>query len=292
LVGWGAEEWTAASQAVLAVAVISGGIWGLYTYAQGQRAQRGQWLSNIFADFYCKYSFRNVRATFEHDYDGTLGPLVQQRVTDRELPTTEDEIALLMELDNLLNYFENILYLEEQGLLRKKERLALFQYWFDLLCADECGGIRHYINRSSWQRVTDLVGRSRRHFVLVSRPLPGENSPALDLSRLHFLQTDSICGRSNPLDGGAVAFDGAPETPEGDLFEIKDVSILAELDRLHHFNPGERATSPLVRNCARTTNRRVDAWFYESDPTLGPGGLPAATPRSRHATKASGASAG
>jgi hypothetical protein len=112
-----------------------------------------------------------------------------------------------------------------------------------------------------------------------------------DLSRLRFLQTDSICGRSNPLDGGAVAFDGAPETPEGDLFEIIDVSILAELDRLHHFDPGERAGSPLVRNCARTTRRRVDAWFYETDPTLGPARPPAATPRSRRASRASGAPA-
>jgi hypothetical protein len=281
----------AASQAVLAVAVISGGIWGLYTYSQAQRAQRGQWLSNVFADFYCKYSFSNVRAKFEHDYDGTLGPLVQQRVTDRELPTTDGEIALLMELDNLLNYFENILYLEEQGLLRKKERLALFEYWFGLLCADECGGIRHYINRSSWQRVADLVGRDRRHFVLINRPRSGETRPALDTSRLHFLQTDSISGRCNPLDGAPVAIDGAPETAEGDLFELRDLSALAELDRFHRFDPGGRATSPLVRNCARTTNRRVDAWFYEPDPTLGPGRPPAATPRSRRALKPSGASA-
>src|SRR5829696_277668 len=104
MAGWGPNEWNALAQMLLAAAVICGGLWGLYTYAQGQRSWRGQWLNSIFADFYCKYSFASVRAKFEHDYDGSLRPLIQQRVTDRDIPLDEADIALLLELDSLLNY--------------------------------------------------------------------------------------------------------------------------------------------------------------------------------------------
>ena len=194
---WGPEEWNAFAQMLLATGVLGGGLWGFYTYAQSQRALRGQWLNSIFADFYCKYSFTAVRAKFEHDYDGSLRPLIQQRVTNRDLPIDGAQTALLLELDNLLNYFENILYLEENGLLRKAERLALFEYWFSLLRADNHGEIRRYINRFGWVRVADLVGRDKAHYLFLS---DADGATAEDPSvaaKLLFLQDENMRFRSS-----------------------------------------------------------------------------------------------
>ncbi len=258
---WGANEWNALAQMLLAAAVICGGLWGLYTYAQGQRSWRGQWLNSIFADFYCKYSFANVRAKFEHDYDGSLRPLIQQRVTDRDIPIDEAQTALLLELDALLNYFENILSLEENGLLRRRERLVLFEYWFALLCADDHGELRRYINRSGWDRITDLVGRDKANYLLLAE---ADGAGALDpavADRLRFVQDDAV--RSFGRGVGPVSRERQGASVSGRLYEILDLSVLAALDSSHGIDPRRLTRSSCVRRCVRTRDRRVDAWCYQ-----------------------------
>jgi hypothetical protein len=262
---WGPDDWNALAQMLLAFAFLSGGLWGLYTYQQAQRTLRGQWLGNIFADFYCKYSFENVRSKFEHNYDLDLRPLVQQRVTDRDIAIGEHEIGLLLELDNLLNYFENILYLEENGLLRKRERLALFQYWFEMLCEDEQGEIRAYINQTKWTRLADLVGRTRSHHLFLYDG-GSEAANILHLMpdlQLRYIQPDRMAGRLYELDGRPCARLGGADSIKGCLYEILDLAVLKRFDKMVGFDPAWASDSPRTRKCRRTRDRRVDAWCYE-----------------------------
>ena len=257
---WGPNEWNALAQMLLAAAVICGGLWGLYTYAQGQRSWRGQWLNSIFADFYCKYSFASVRAKFEHDYDGSLRPLIQQRVTNRDIPIDEAQTALLLELDALLNYFENILSLEENGLLRRRERLALFEYWFGLLRADDHGELRRYINRSGWDRVTELIGRDTTNYLLLAEADGAQEIDPAVAGKLRFVQDDSVRSLGR---GVGPARQERRGTMSGRLYEILDLSVLAALNSSHGIDPRRLAGSGCVRRCVRTRDRRIDAWCYQ-----------------------------
>jgi hypothetical protein len=89
----------------------------------------------------------------EYRYDTELGPLLERRVTDSHVPATADEQALLEQLDMLLNYFEHVIYLENERHLTKRYRQAVFEYWFELMQAPDRAAIRRYAAWFRFERV-------------------------------------------------------------------------------------------------------------------------------------------
>jgi len=137
IVALSAEGWSALANGVLAVGALVTGALGLYTYRKGKRVEAARWLHGMFKDFYLGEGFQEIRRIVEYEYSEPVAPLLERRLANRSIPCSREEQQLLAGLDTLLNYFEQVLYLEGEGHLSRRDRDALFDYWFDILDSDE-----------------------------------------------------------------------------------------------------------------------------------------------------------
>lgn len=268
---WGANEWNVLVQMGLAVGVFTAGAWGAYTYSRSQRALRGQWLNNLFIDFYVKDTFAEIRTEFEYNYDVKLKGLVQQRLTERHIALTDVQIKLLRQLDALLNYFENLLYLQDSGLLTNSDRMALFQYWFDLLKVENRGEIRRYINLYGWERVAREVAIVEKNYLFLYGTLKADQQTfhKLHLDKyLFFIQDDYVSGILYNVSDYPGAKFGIGSPIKGQLYEIKDLGVFSVLDLFERFESDDAANSLYVRKYVRTRESDLDAWTYEYNRTI------------------------
>lgn len=121
---WGANEWQVAINGFLAVAAICGGLWAIFSYRKSRRNDAARWLHNLYKDFYFDNRFRTIRYFLEYRFEKVISPLLKRRVDNPEVEISRTEAKILAELDDLLNYFEYVSYLEIQGhLLKMIERL-------------------------------------------------------------------------------------------------------------------------------------------------------------------------
>jgi hypothetical protein len=125
MLAWGAPDWQAVGavgQMLLGLGVVIAGLWSLFLYQKNRRSDAARWLTDVFRDFYLVNRFENVRHVLEYEFDDVAGPLLERRVTDPHVRVSPADLRLLKELDALLNYFEYVLYLEEQKHLTKSDR--------------------------------------------------------------------------------------------------------------------------------------------------------------------------
>lgn len=146
-----AAEWaTAAGTALIGLAA---GVWTLLNNKRNRRAEAAHWVREIFRDFYLDERFDEIKETMEYDYGGTLGPLLEQRLTNPDLPVDSEETHLLRQLDMFLNYFEHLLYLEEEGHFSKRDQQAVFRYWFKLMRTPERAAVQRYVDHYEFKRL-------------------------------------------------------------------------------------------------------------------------------------------
>src|SRR5205814_2889672 len=60
-----------------------------------------------------------------------------------------------------------VLYLEQEGHLSRKDRQAVFEYWFDIMAAPERAGLRRYVARFGFERVAEALSAEATHHVAV-----------------------------------------------------------------------------------------------------------------------------
>jgi hypothetical protein len=153
-----AEEWSAFGTVLLGLGAVTAGFWTLFNYRKSRRAEAAHWLRDVFSDLYVGDRFSAIKRALEYEYQEKLGPLLERRVkNDRDktnVAPAKDEIALLDQLDMLLNYFEFVIYLERE---RHLERHAVFDYWFGLMEKDDRSALREYIGRFKFTRVGDTL---------------------------------------------------------------------------------------------------------------------------------------
>jgi hypothetical protein len=159
---WTAEEWNAFGNVLLGVGAVTAGIWTLFNYRRAQRAEAARWLQGVFRDFYLDDRFRDIKLVMEYHHVDRLGPLLERRVTDAHVPVTDDDQVLLEQLDMLLNYFEHVIYLEQERHLTKQDRQAVFEYWFDLMQAPDRAAIRRYASWFGFERVAYALAAKPR----------------------------------------------------------------------------------------------------------------------------------
>src|SRR5437016_376095 len=106
LLGMDTQSWSALGSMLLAFGALFGGLWALYNYHRTRRYEAARWLQGVFKDFYLSGRFKEVRELLEYDYPERAGPLLERRITDRDVRITPEEREILGELDNLLNYFD------------------------------------------------------------------------------------------------------------------------------------------------------------------------------------------
>jgi hypothetical protein len=150
---WTAAQWSALGNMLVGIGALAAGVWAIFNYYKTRHNEASKWLNALFSEFYIKDTFGRIRVLLEYHYRDILGPLIERRITDRHVAITEDEIQILFELDTLLNYFEHVLYLEEERHLKKYDRQALLEYWFNLMADPSYGGLRRYVARFGFEQI-------------------------------------------------------------------------------------------------------------------------------------------
>jgi hypothetical protein len=155
------QDWAEIGQIVLALGVVAGGAWAVYSHWRTQRREAARLLHGALREFYLGGKFDRVRRLVEYDYVDALGPLLDRRVDDRRSAVTEEEKHLLQDLDALLTYFEHILYLEEERQITRKDRQSVFRYWFDTVGHRDRASLLRYVQHFGWTRVTRALRDAR-----------------------------------------------------------------------------------------------------------------------------------
>lgn len=260
-----AEAWEALGTMLLGVGALFGGIWALYNYHVSRRTETSQWLQGIFKDFYLADSFRDVRLVLEYQFAERAGPLLERRITDRHLPLTDDDVSILAKLDILLNYFEHVLYLEEQRQIRTSDRLAVFEYWFDIMSADDASGLRRYVARFGFERVARVLNAKNQDLLAVYGSLrKGFGLPDLPSGLDEQLVDAGPCIiRGDLFDlGDYPGMKHGQGIITGELFQIQHPDAFALLDKYERFDPSDPEGSLFVRRCIRLVQPNIDAWVY------------------------------
>lgn len=93
--------------------------------------QETQWLVTFFDSFYRDERFTATRKALEFNYFECLDKYVQSGLTGRSsrLTCTEEDLLLGSWLDNLLNVFEFLRFLESKGQVPSEEVEAIFSYY-------------------------------------------------------------------------------------------------------------------------------------------------------------------
>lgn len=258
------EKLNALASVILALAAFVAGIWTVYHFRKTRRLEAAKWLRQLFSEFYIESAFFKVRSLLEYHYEDALGPLIEHRITNRDIPISSDDINLLRELDTLLNYFEFILYLEHEGHLSKKDRKALFEYWYDLLNQHSSGGLRRYIARFGFERIATSLNIQSREYVAFYGSLMTSMNGANRVNIKNSLVYVSSCKISGMIFDigeypGLIAGDSIVYA---ELHEVLNLSVFRELDAFEHYYPNDNNRSLYTRRCIRLAEPGIDAWVY------------------------------
>jgi gamma-glutamylcyclotransferase (GGCT)/AIG2-like uncharacterized protein YtfP len=270
-VDWSADEWSAFGSVVLAVGAVCTALWAVFNYRKAKRAEAARWLQGMFEHFYLSDQFRNVRALLEYDYAEKVGALLERRLTNRDVPRTDEEQEILQEIDTLLNYFEQVLYLEDNGHLSEEDREALFDYWFDVMRSRERGSLRRYCACFGWERLATRLNAQRFEYVAVygslMKGLQLDDAPNL----APYLERVGACTIQGDLYDlgnypGLVAGEGRVA---GELYKLKfdlpkrdATEAFRRLDKYERYDAHDVPRS-LYRRCVmRLAEPDVDAWVY------------------------------
>jgi hypothetical protein len=158
---WSPAEWTAFGTVLVGlgavIGAIAGGIWTLLGRRKDRRAEAARWRRDVFRDFYLNDRFREIKLVMEYEYSERLARLLEQRVSDPDVRVLREEMSLLEQLDMFLNYFEFVLHLESEGHLERRDQQAVFEYWFELMAAEERTAVREYASHFGFERVDSAL---------------------------------------------------------------------------------------------------------------------------------------
>jgi len=239
------------------IAAVFAGLWAIYTYKKSKRAEATKRIFDLYTSFYSNEEYFWARDTFEHDYHGVVSPLVEKRVTDRHVKLRTDEIEHLRQLDLMFNFFEHLIYLEEQGILQRSDREVFFEYWFDFLAYPERGGLRRYFENCGYERLAIHTKTHKEEYV------------ALDAAQVALLKTQDNQFDSEPFraNDALVKFVELECTIADtyQIFKVDSVESIRRIDSLLGYCATERSNGRVIRTNFRMTNCNLDCWVYLND---------------------------
>lgn len=259
-----AESWNALGQMLLALGAVTAGAWAAYTYRKTQRAEAARWMVSLFKDFYRDEDISRARELLEYDFFNEAGPILEMRVLDREVPLSDQEREQLRDLDLVLNYLEQLLFLESEGHIREGDRKVFFEYWFDQLSHPNNASLRRYLKNCGYERCSQLLNLpSAEFFAAYGSLMTGFGSDEEESARAD-LTSVGPCRIPGTLfsRGDYPALVRGESDVAGELFQVDDRAAFRLLDELEHFDPESRAKSMYRRRCIRLIEPPVDAWVY------------------------------
>jgi gamma-glutamylcyclotransferase (GGCT)/AIG2-like uncharacterized protein YtfP len=175
-----------------------------------------------------------------------------------------EEIELLEKLDELLNYFEHVLYLGEQRHLKRSDILVLLKYWFDLMAKRHRVALRQYAAMYSYELVlTELNRRKKIYFALYGTLMEGfaGKVEAGVLKKLCYKDECIIKGDLYDLGEfpGLVCGEGAVRA---ELYEVSDMSAIQDLDKFEQYDPTQKESSLYIRKLVKPMNYASNVWVY------------------------------
>jgi gamma-glutamylcyclotransferase (GGCT)/AIG2-like uncharacterized protein YtfP len=291
-VTWSPADWSAfgtvlaaIANVVLAIGASFAALRAVYLYKESKRNEAAHWLQGMFEQFYLSDEFLTGRSLLQYEYKDSVAPLLERRLTDRDVPQTSRQAEILHELDRLLNYFEWILYLEQNEHLAKDDRLALFRYWFDLMKHSDKGALRRYCATWDWELLSHELASADG---AVSDEKPPKYQTAEYVAVYGSLMSDlppedapDFAGYFDPsgpctIEGclydlgsypGLVAGEG---TVKGELYRLKfplsdprSVQAFRALDKFERFSAHKVRESLYVRQVVRLKEPAgLDVWVY------------------------------
>ena len=191
---------------------------------------------SLFKDFYRDETMSRARELIEYDFLDVAGPLLELRVLDRQIPLSQAERAQLRDLDLVLNFLEQLLYLQEEGHLLDRDRDVFFEYWFDQLAQPTHAALRRYLRNCGYERFSRLLGLEEAElFVAYGSRLTGQGGQDEAEARSQ-LQSLGPCRAQGHLysRGEFPALVAGTDLVEGELFRVSKKSAFGLLDRLEH----------------------------------------------------------
>ena len=235
-------------------ATILAGIWAIYTYKKSKRSDATKRIFDLYNSFYTNEKYFWARDTFEYEYATIVAPLLEKRVLDRNIKLSKDEIEQLRQLDLIFNFFEHLLYLEEQHILEKSDREVFFEYWFDFFLFPERGGLRRYFAKCGYERLASWTHSGKNEFIALSESqldVIGSNVEKLANTHLGWDYFEKYIEDSLPVENNNYK-----------IFKIEDLTFIKELDKLLGFDPRHREKSRLVRTNLRMKMNKIDCWLF------------------------------
>ena len=280
---------------VLTISALLGGGWTLHLYWRQRLLERARWQRELFKDIYLNDGYYGARNKLEYVYSTELAPVLQKRLTNRDIDLSDGEVKLLVELDNFLNVFEHTLYLKEQGLVSGRDLNALFYYWFDIMKSPERGLLRRYLIDFGFNRIMKHLKLSKKdpQFIFFYGTLKGlaawarlgdeDGNPVYNYidaasvrnARTHGeLRVTRVGNNFYPMLGYlSPDHSGTPKHVFGKLYKLLDVSAaFRELDQFERFDPRrDVANNTFIRTCIQVecldgekneVTGVSDAWIY------------------------------
>lgn len=278
---------------LLTISALVGGGWTLYLYRRQRLLERARWQRELFKDIYLNDGSYGARNKLEYVYSRELAPVLQKRLTNRDIELNDHEVELLVQLDNFLNVFEHTLYLKEQGLVSGGDLSALFYYWFDIMKSPERGLLRRYLIDFGFNRIMKHLELSKKDFQFIFFYGTLKHSQAWtklgDGNRIYdFIEAGSarnarapgelrvakIGNDSYPMLGYmSPDYSGEPKHVFGKIYKLRNVSAaFQKLDPFERFDPRrDVANNSFIRTCIKVeclddTKTQAtgfsDAWIY------------------------------
>lgn len=205
-----------------------------------------------------------ARELIEYDFWDVAGPLLELRVLDRDVVLSVEERAQLRDLDLVLNFLEQLIYLQEEGHLLERDRNVFFEYWFDQLSKSSNAALRRYLRNCGYERCSTLLGlQSDELFIAYGSLQTGQGGTDEQAARDKMERVGPCEIRGELFSRGQFpAFVQGDGMVKAEVFRVLDKSAFDLLDELEHYDPRHRADSLYRRRCIHIDEPMADAWIY------------------------------
>lgn len=241
---------------LLSAAGIVTAIWALFTWRIQQKYNSTRWQNELVNKFYFSEEFHNTRLRFEFDFHHHYAPALERWDTNKDLLTDEDKNRI-GEVDAVVNFFENLLYIIAQGHISERDHFAAFSYWYVLMRDEEHVCLRQYL-RYGFENI-----QKRTKMICPSYYWEPEEFPANGISDL--IADKGLIFKSSALLKGKLVsgkITKGTEVLRGKLYEIPDVGVFDALDEKAGYLPTSWAESAHVRRYVKLSEPDLGAWVY------------------------------
>ncbi|MFN8174212.1 MAG: gamma-glutamylcyclotransferase family protein [Solirubrobacteraceae bacterium] len=254
---------------ILALAAGAAALWTAYSYRSSKRAEAARWMVQLFRDFYGDVQMSSARERLEYGFFSEMAPILEMRVLDRGVGLSDDERAALRDVDLVLNFLEQLLFLQAEGHVKDRDRRVFFEYWFDQLELEDHAAARRYLANCGYEYCSrHLELATAEYFAAYGSLMTGEGGPREKALRSRMIPRGG-CEISGQLysRGEFPALVRGEGVVCGELFLVPEAATFRELDAIEHYDPENRAKSLYRRRCVSVTcdghgGGRIDAWIY------------------------------